>query len=157
MDTSFFLLFFKRKMNDWKGFFEKTERGMGPRRNVLILNTNYRYSWCFCWVLLTKRKLQKGGKGGIQKLCSSREMHKKQSLIHNSTFQIFNNLQALLGGPGASLPKFHWPQEGWDKLDHQKQFHVKHRKNYTVQVHSLCRISLGKCVENILHCEIYSY
>jgi hypothetical protein len=59
------------------------------------------------------------------------------------------------GGPGASLPKFHWPQEGWDKLDHQKQFHVKHRKNYTVQVHSLCRISLGKCVENILHCEIY--
>jgi hypothetical protein len=24
-------------------------------------------------------------------------------------------------------------------------------------VHSLCRISLGKCVENILHCEIYSY
>jgi hypothetical protein len=23
-------------------------------------------------------------------------------------------------------------------------------------VHSLCRISLGKCVENILHCEIYS-
>jgi hypothetical protein len=26
-------------------------------------------------------------------------MHKKQSLIHNSTFQIFNNLQALLGRP----------------------------------------------------------
>jgi hypothetical protein len=24
-------------------------------------------------------------------------------------------------------------------------------------VHSLCRISFGKCVENILHCEIYSY
>lgn len=77
-----------------------------------------------------------------------------------STIQHFKFLiiyRHCWGGPGAALPKFHWPQEGWDKLDHQKQFHVKHRKNYIVQVHSLCRISLGKCVENRLHCEIYSY
>lgn len=157
MDTSFFLLFFKRKMNDWKGFFEKTERGMGPRRNVLILNTNYRYSWCFCWVLLTKRKLQKGEKDEFKSFVRLEKCIKSKAWSTIQHFKFLIIYRHCWGGPGASLPKFHWPQEGWDKLDHQKQFHVKHRKNNIVQVHSLCRISLGKCVENILHCEIYSY